>query len=432
MAKLLTKLTPEQEARIPAIRDEFLRIGLSTEPADFDAAEQAARDAYAVAGLPAPKLFIRLASPMEGAIGAAILKGTRIGESVWAQVGAQVWDQVRAQVWDQVRAQVWAQVWDQVWDQVGDQVWAQVWAQVRAQVGAQVWAQVRDQVWDQVWDQVGDQVWAQVRAQVGAQVWAQVWDQVGDQVGAQVRDQVWDQVRDQVGAQVWAQVRDQVGAQVWDQVRAQVWDQVRAAFYSQHEAGWLSWASYFHRVCNLPGAEKIEPLARIAANCGWVWFFAGAVIITDRPRILRCDDQNRLHCEDGPALEYRDGFAIHAWHGTRVPAEWVEDRASLTAKIALTWPNVDQRAAACEILGWHNIINSMSARIIDADDDPQIGRLVEIDLPDHGPQKFIHARCGTGREIAVMADARATTILEAQAASYGLSASDFIIPEIRT
>jgi hypothetical protein len=88
--------------------------------------------------------------------------------------------------------------------------------------------------------------------------------------------------------------------------------------------------------------------------------------------------------------------------------------------------------ACSEILGWHNIINSMSARIIDADDDPQIGRLVEIDLPDHGPQKFIHARCGTGREIAVMADARATTILEAQAASYGLSASDFIIPEIRT
>ena len=300
MAKLLTKLTPEQEARIPAIRDEFLRIGLSTEPADFDAAEQAARDAYAVAGLPAPELFIRLASPMEGAIGAAILKGNRIGGSVWAQV----------------------------------------------------------------------------------------WAQVGDQVGV--------------------------------------------AFYSQHEAGWLSWASYFHRVCNLPGAEKIEPLARIAANCGWVWFFAGAVIITDRPRILRRDDQNRLHCEDGPALEYRDGFAIHAWHGTRIPAEWVEDRASLTAKIALTWPNVDQRAAACEILGWHNIINSMNARIIDADDDPQIGRLVEIDLPDHGPQKFIHARCGTGREIAVMADARATTILEAQAASYGLSASDFIIPEIRT
>jgi hypothetical protein len=32
----LNKLTPEQEAQIPIIRDEFLRIGLSTEPADLE------------------------------------------------------------------------------------------------------------------------------------------------------------------------------------------------------------------------------------------------------------------------------------------------------------------------------------------------------------------------------------------------------------
>ena len=108
MAKAtLTKLTAEQEAQIPVIRDEFLRYGLSTEPADFDSAEQAIKDAYVVAGLPAPKIFIRLASPHEGAIGAAILKNTRLGESV----GDQVRDQVRAQVGAQVGAQVWAQVW---------------------------------------------------------------------------------------------------------------------------------------------------------------------------------------------------------------------------------------------------------------------------------------------------------------------------------
>jgi hypothetical protein len=72
------------------------------------------------------------------------------------------------------------------------------------------------------------------------------------------------------------------------------------------------------------------------------------------------------------------------------------------------------------------------ARILDEDLDPQIGKLVEIDLPDHGKQKFIFAKCGTGRDVAVMADKDATTILEAQAASYGLKAQDFIIPETRT
>ncbi|WP_298965101.1 DUF6745 domain-containing protein [uncultured Roseibium sp.] len=155
-------------------------------------------------------------------------------------------------------------------------------------------------------------------------------------------------------------------------------------------------------------------------------------LVSDFPEVLKVDDQNEPHCEDGPSHRWRDGWSLYHWHGTRIPAEWIEDKSSLTPQIALTWDNVDQRAAACEILGWHHIINALNARVIDEDADPQIGRLVEVDLPDHGPQKFIHAKCGTGREVAVMADSRAKTIIEAQAASYGLTADQFLVPEVRT
>ena len=128
----LESLTPEQVAQLPAIRDRWLAIGLSTEPANRYAAEAAADLAYATAGLPAPRLRIWLDSPLAGAYGAAFLCALqRSAPQVGAQVGAQVWDQV----WDQVGAQVRDQVLDQVWDQV------------RAQVRAQVGAQVGDQVW---------------------------------------------------------------------------------------------------------------------------------------------------------------------------------------------------------------------------------------------------------------------------------------------
>ena len=173
-----------------------------------------------------------------------------------------------------------------------------------------------------------------------------------------------------------------------------------------------------------------------AIHGGFRVMHADFCLVSDFPRTIRMDDQNRPHCEDGPSHLWRDGWALYHWHGTRIPAEWIEDRDSLTPTMALTWENVDQRAAACEILGWHKIIDlQISAgkgRLIDEDADPQIGRLVEIDLPDHGPQKFIHAMCGTGREVAVMADANANTVMEAQAASYGLSATDFHKPEVRT
>ena len=126
----VSKLSPEQEALIPVVRDEWLAHGLSTQPADRGAAEEGVRAAYREAGLEPPRVMLWLGSPMEGCVGATMV--------------ANGWNQVR-----QVTAQV---------------------RQVRAQVTAQVTAQATDQVTDQVWGQVHDQVWGQFEDQVGGQV----------------------------------------------------------------------------------------------------------------------------------------------------------------------------------------------------------------------------------------------------------------------
>ena len=162
MAARIERVTDDQAALLPVVRDEWLSVGLATGAADRERAQSGAVAAYREAGLERPKIFLWLGSPMAGAIGAHLLPEVlqSAGAQVWDQVGAQVRDQVRAQVGDQVRAQVGAQVGDQVRAQVGDQVGDQVLAQVWAQVGAQV----RAQVWAQVWDQVRDQVWAMLYA----------------------------------------------------------------------------------------------------------------------------------------------------------------------------------------------------------------------------------------------------------------------------
>ena len=389
MAKI-NKLTPEQEADLSTARDKWLAIGLSTAPIDRDASKAAVAKMYECAGLPAPNVFIFLDSPRQGAIAAALLKDSKLGA------------QVRAQVRDQVRAQVGDQVWDQVRDQVG--------AQVRDQVRAQVWDQVGAQVWDQVWDQVG--------AQVGAQVWDQVWDQVGDQVGAQVGDQVWDQVRDQVG------------------------DQVGAAVYGSHEASWMGFYDFFRRHFGL--AEKASGLAEVTQICGWVWPFSGAVIITDRPSVIALDGEKRLHCGTGPAIKYRDGFAVYAWHGVRIPDDWIG--GGLDAKTAVTWPNVEQRRAAIEILGWQNVLSALDAKSLGGNPDPKIGELIEVQLPfedDDGNATtralFLKAQCGTGRTIfeavdpdEVDLDPRFDPAWCAQAWRDGYSPADWLPPSFRT
>ena len=324
----ITKLTPKQAADLATTRDKWLSIGLSTETIDREAAKVAVSHAYECVGLTPPKVFIFLDSPQQGAIAAALLKGSKVG----AQVGAQVWAQVRAQVRDQVQAQVWDQVWSQV--------------------------------------------------------------------GAQVRDQVWSQVG--------------------------------AAIYGSHDAGWLGFYEFFNRHFAL--AEKATCLFEVSRTCGWVWTFTGCAIITDRPLSLSSDDRKLLHSETGPAIAYRDGFAVHAWHGVRIPAEWIEDKASLTPKVALTWENIEQRRVAMQIVGWANVLRELEARVIDDHADPETGTLVEVDLPGDGDEKirarFLHVLCGTKREFALGVPPDTASAEAAQAWLFG--ETTYQKPEVRT
>jgi hypothetical protein len=102
-----------------------------------------------------------------------------------------------------------------------------------------------------------------------------------------------------------------------------------------------------------------------------------------------------------------------------------------SAKEALHWANVEQRRAACEILGWQHILAELDAKVIDKDADAQIGTLLEVNLPDSGPERFLSVRCGTGRQFALPVPREVDTALAANAWTYGLDKLSFK-PEIRT
>jgi hypothetical protein len=367
--KRITALTAEQEQLLPAIRDEWLAHGLSTEPADRTAAEDGVRAAYRAAGLQPPRFMIWLGSPWAGAVGQAIapeIVARYVDDQVRDQVGDQVGDQVHGQVHGQVRNQVDDQVGDQVHGQVRDQVGDQVGGQVRDQVRDQVGDQVRNQVDGQVRNQVGGQVHGQVRNQVGDQVYDQVRDQVGDQVGDQVYDQVRDQVRDQVGDQVGDQVRDQVGGQVGGQVDGQVHGQVgdqvrdqrlrdwwRGRLAGQHWAGYYSYYAAMEAI-GVTGLNPIHGAQQVARSAGWWWTFRDFAILTERPTQLHRDGQGRLHHETGPAIAYPDGWSIWAWHGVRVPQALIEGQWS--AQDILRERNAEIRRCAIERMGWDRFV----------------------------------------------------------------------------
>ena len=155
-------------------------------------------------------------------------------------------------------------------------------------------------------------------------------------------------------------------------------------------------------------------------------------IVSDFPEMLKIDDQNRAHGQDGPSHRWRDGWSLYHWHGVAVPEHWIMKKETLTAKEAMTWVNIEQRRAACEILGWAKILKELDAKIINEDGDPEIGTLVEVNLPDLGKERFLRVLCGTKREFAIPVPPNMKTALEAQSWTWGLEEKDFTIPEVRT
>ena len=256
-------------------------------------------------------------------------------------------------------------------------------------------------------------------------------DSVWDSVGASVRDSV----RDSVGASVWASVWDSVGASVWDSVG------YGTAVWGQHEAGACAFYDFFRTVNGLAvETDRFQGISNFAKSAGWAIPHSNICWVSERHNILVRDERGRLHNAGGPACAFPDGWAIYAWHGVRVPMDWVEKPNELKPETVLKASNLEQRRAGIEMLGWDRILSQLNARVIDRDPDPEVGTLLEVDLPgatSGDPSfkaQFLRVQCGTGRQFALGIDpaAGAKTALDAQAWLQGLSRKDFRIPQVRT
>ena len=212
-----------------------------------------------------------------------------------------------------------------------------------------------------------------------------------------------------------------------------------AAQWSRVYQGGAYWGAYecylssFRDVLGLklPVHTKYAIWERAAINGTFRIMHEEFCIVSDFPELLKVDDQHRPHCADGPSHRWRDGWELYYWHGVRVPDEWIRDK-KLDAKTALTWTNIEQRRVACEIVGWVKILDKMNAKRIDRHPDPQVGELVECEIPDSGAERFLRVLCGTGREFAICVPKTVRTAMEAQAWTWGLDLSEFSKPEVRT
>jgi hypothetical protein len=345
MIKKIEKLTPEQEAYLPVFRDEWIKIGLSTERVDKDRATAAIKALYAAAGEAEP-VVMHFDSPMQCIMAINFFRHFKAGAEERANLGDNLRDNLGANLWDNLRANL----------------------------------------------------GANLRANLGDNLWANL------------------------------------GANLWANLGAKKIDFVDTYFWAGQDAPWIAFYQFGQKIGVPYGKQAhLDAYVEFSKSCGWMYAYKGVAFVSDRPTIIAKDDETRLHSETGPSIAFADGYEMYSWHGTNIPGEWIKDKSSITAKIALTWENIEQRRVACEIVGWAKILRELDAKVIDADGDPLIGTLVEVRLPDLDvPARFCRVQCGTGREFAIGVPPEIETAMAAQAWMVGLQPHEFTRPEIRT
>lgn len=100
MTAKIEKLTPEQEAMLPIIRDKFIKIGLCCDPANRPEAEDGVRMAYEAAKLPPPKSFLWFRSPLEGATEVAKMVAKE-DKDTKKKLSDRVKEQIQSAIWGQ-------------------------------------------------------------------------------------------------------------------------------------------------------------------------------------------------------------------------------------------------------------------------------------------------------------------------------------------
>ncbi len=112
-------------------------------------------------------------------------------------------------------------------------------------------------------------------------------------------------------------------------------------------SAWEAFLSFFQDVARLklPEYAAYQHWRTLAERSGPRYVHREFCIVSDRPELLTVDAQNRPHNDDGPFCRWRDGSALYAVHGVRVPAWVVEHPDRITVALIEAERNQEIRRA---------------------------------------------------------------------------------------
>lgn len=260
----ITELSPEQVAGLAVVRDEWIRHGLSTQPADRAEAERGVAEAYAAAWLEPPRV-VWVDSPLAGV---ALMLHDLAASTLEVLSELSISSRASQSQVDELHL-------------------------------------ARHRVADAPWGDARSLVVAQVTHELDRRVTVDVMDEVGSHVLFRAMDVLHVELAQASVCEPTAEM------------------QVLSHPNGSLDVSRLAWADYWRRYTNV-ALPEVDGLLRIGRSAGCWWPLRRSVVISERPTVLSLDAASRLHCEDGPAVAYRDGWEVWAWHGQPVPKSLID------------------------------------------------------------------------------------------------------------
>jgi len=132
----------------------------------------------------------------------------------------------------------------------------------------------------------------------------------------------------------------------------------------------------------LPEFERYQPWEDCARHGGFRVMHDEFCMVSDFPKQLHKDAENRPHNDSGPSHEWRDGWKLYHIHGVRVPALVVEHPEQITVQMIDAEENAEVRRIMIERYGQSRYLIDAGAAVLNSDD---YGVLLRREVKDDEP-----------------------------------------------
>lgn len=361
----LTRLTPEQEARIPEHFSRWAQIAFSCEPCNVEETKRAICEAYRIGGLKPPKIWVLADSPISGILCDAILAGQLSPEEQTPayQFGSM---EKRCLRMEENRGHLYRY----------DAVDSDLWGKLLVHYGCRL--KPRPTVLAQNLTVGINRVLREYCS--------------GSTNNRTTPETVWKSVE--------LSLTGVLPGRLWPISMRVDHDQAMAmggrTIRSCYNFGNLSTTAFFYEVCGVKQLQMFEPIMRIARNCGWWIPRWGSCVIQHRPVEIRLSPAGLPHSETGMAVRYRDGWGVWAIDGVVADEQLVLRPETQTVQQIDAEENNDRRAIRMQRFGLDRYLAESGAQVVDEGHNDIEGTHEALMRLPNG-RKFFWPTCPSGR-----------------------------------